>query len=727
MATSKPILNGVSVVFVDLDPTEAPPRFAIYAPDAGGRPAKKIGGFDGKTLTFDPGETGEIILGPDVENPASLLDPETLKRYRVAQILPQWRETGVVLGPDVYDRFRFRFTCVSGTVKKCRPWYWDVVAELPYAKAARLLPITADLQPHLHFPLRCTPLCDGKVEIYQRTCCCTWHCHPRLIIDRLRIILEQWPVPPIPDPGPLKELGNLRALSASPTSGLRRVAPRATTPAYSALPPQYLYEDLAALVRLDGAEAERYLVARPYLCHLLCSCTLKKIGETDLQPNGEFDFCYRTSLLDGLLARGCSRSYVYKVKQFINGAWVVVYDGIAAHNYFSTHNADLHVYDPRARVCSESPGNPPPNDGAAFVMLEHVGVFGTFHYNFPNQNGVSQVAALDADDGTYDTSYAPDCPWGGGLNLRLWFSPELEGTVAYYRLKAVRVNDAGVAVGAPQTLNAPVSWSKFVTVNGDIVLDSDLLGPNTVGPEAELYKVPYWSSPNRRYLASQFHQTWNTAQFADGKYLLLLEVFDAGGNRIKPNGATGPGAAKAFQFRRWASGTDTDPVAFADVAHVFWVDNTPVNSLHTEPNNGIVDLRQNGIPNTAECQFLVGSANDTLAIGLRAYHVHGVEHAGNGDTDSFMWTYAISWQRGLNGASGALGFAPSGGSDHTDVGETGAAVSSGSESFGTMLGDHTKCSFSVTLSVYAKHFTGSSRIQAYDYYETASFALEITP
>ena len=37
----------------------------------------------------------------------------------------------------------------------------------------------------------------------------------------------------------------------------------------------------------------------------------------------------------------------------------------------------------------------------------------------------------------------------------------------------------------------------------------------------------------------------------------------------------------------------------------------------------------------------------------------------------------------------------------------------------------TKCTFSVTLHVYAKHFTGSGRIPEYDYQETASFALEI--
>ena len=60
-----------------------------------------------------------------------------------------------------------------------------------------------------------------------------------------------------------------------------------------------------------------------------------------------------------------------------------------------------------------------------------------------------------------------------------------------------------------------------------------------------MFKVPYWSSPNHRYLSGKFHQVWNTPQtkFPDGKYLLVIEVFDAAGNRIKPNGAAGPGSA----------------------------------------------------------------------------------------------------------------------------------------------------------------------------------------
>jgi hypothetical protein len=142
-----------------------------------------------------------------------------------------------------------------------------------------------------------------------------------------------------------------------------------------------------------------------------------------------------------------------------------------------------------------------------------------------------------------------------------------------------------------------------------------------------------------------------------------------------------------------------------------------------------VDLRKNGIANTAECQFMTDAGSATFAIGFRAFHVHGVEHAGNGDDNSFMWHYGITWQRGLNGDTGTLGPAPSGGTNHTDVGETGGAVTSGSETFETMLTKNNvvlpKCTFSVTLHVYAKHYTGSGRIQSYDYRETASFALEI--
>ncbi len=730
--SEKPL--NLSVTFVGLKQGEQAPAFAVYQVDISGRAVEKLGGYDGKMLKFDPGTATSIAFGPDVEDYKSL-PMESLTGYRVAQKVDLWRNQGVVLPPEIWNRFHFLFQCVTGTVSKCRPWYWGLLDDIrlkpafQLAQVARIKPITAGLRPHIAFPLNCQTLCDGVVEVYERECCCRYFLIPDLLA-RLREILAVLPIPlpdPLPDPLPGRDPASFNPVSLR--AAARNIQQNRTPLKLAATPPQNLHQDYLALRSMPADAAQAYVLGRPYLYPLLCHCSLRKVGETPIQPGGRFDLCFLRAPYH-LSLEHCVTTYAYRIRQMINGVWHVVYDGLAAHQYFPAGSpANIHSYDPQARSCADGPGEPPPNDNRSFVMLEHVGSYGSFHFNFPAQTGVSQLGPLDANDGSYTTSYAPDCPWGSNLGLRLWFSPELEPIVKYYRLKVVATSDAGTPVGTPIVLDDSVTWDKFVTVAGDIVRAPEALGPVTVGSESNLFKAPYWSSPDHLYLSGQFHQVWNTAQsqFPDGKYMLLLEVFDGAGNRIKPNGASGPGTAKAFQFRRWASAVDTDPVPFADAAHVFWVDNTPVGG-------DIVDLRKNGVANTDECQFMTGTETSTFAIGFRAYHVHGVDHLGNGDADSFMWKYGISWQRGLNGSTGTLGPAPSGGNDHTDVGEAGLAVSSGSETFKTMLTktmtDGTqvvlpKCTFSVTLDVYAKHFTGSGRIQQYDYSETASFALEI--
>ncbi len=717
-----------AVTFAGLEAGQKAPDFAVYRLDAARRPLAKIGHFDGKALKFDATEVSSVAFGPDVED-FKTLPPESLVSYRLEQNFELWKKRGVVLGPDVWQRFQFQFACVSGTVQKCRPWFWrlldDVVlSPLPSViQAARVKPITAELAPHITFPIHCVPLCDGIVEVYERECCCHLIHIPDLL-DRLRDILDRLPVPipdPIPDPIPGPDpapFGGTRLAPRVLKTKARAIQKRAAID-LTAVPSEMLFQDYTALRALTADAAQAYVRERAYLYPIFCHCSLRKVGQTFLEPGGRFDLCYWR--VPHPHPGPCVRTYAYKVKQLINGVWTVVYDGVAAHEYFAAGSpAHIHSYSPQARPCGDGPGDPPANGGDPFVMLEHIGSFGTFHFNFPAQTGVSQVGALGLNAGTFTTSDMTDCPWGGALGLRLWFSPELESTVHYYRLKVVAVNDAGMPTGTPTVLNGSVTWDKFVDVPGDVVRAPETLGPATVGGENDLFKVPYWSSPNHRYLSGQYHQVWNTALFTDGQYMLLIEVFDVNGARIKPNGATGPGTAKPFQFRRWTSAAATDPVLFADAAHVFWIDNTPVVG-------DIVDLRKGGSANTSECQFMSGPGSTTFAIGFRAFHAHGVEHAGDGDDNSFMLRYGISWQRGLNGSVGSLGPAPAGGTNHTDVGETAGAVASGSETFANLLGAQTKCTFSVTLRVYAKHFTGSSRIQAYDYEETASFALEITP
>ena len=728
----------LGVTFVGLETDEQAPRIAAYQVDRSGRAVKKLGSLKDKKLNIDLGDTRSVAIGPDTEDFANL-PKQSLISYRVAQKADLWRDQGLVLPREIWDRFRVAFVCVSGNVRKCRPWFWDFLDDFrlapmyELAQVARIKPITAELTSHVLFPIRCAPMCDGIIEIYERTCCCRpIEIFP--ILERLREILEVLPLP-IPDPRPDPVPGPFPGPDPVPfTAQLMRAKARTIQKRkqpldFVALPPERLHQDYLALRNLPVDSARSYIDERPYLLPIFCSCSTRKVGETAIQPGGEFDFCYpRIPPRSGF----CFTMYGYKIKQIINGVPTVVYDGLAAHQYFSAGEpADIRVYNPNALVCADGPGDEPPSDGLLpFVMLEHVGSYGTFHFNFPPQNGVSRVRALDPDDGTYTPWYAPDCPWGGALGLRLWFSPALEPIVKYYRLKVVPVNDDGTPGGLPIVLNDSVSWDKLAEVGGDIRRVPELLGPNTVGTESNLFKVPYWSSPDHQYLSGQFHQVWNTpARSPDGRYMLLIEVFDQDGVRIQPNGAEGDFPQRAFQFRRWMSAMDTDPVPFADAAHVFWVDNTPVVG-------DIVDLRKNGEANRGECQFMTDTASATFGIGLRAFHVNGVEHAGDGDDNSFMASYGISWQRGLNGPTGTLGHAPApaGGTDHTDVGETTASVSSGTRTFEEMLtrtnSDGTttvlqKCTFSVTLSVHPKHFNGVGPISAYGYRETASFALEI--
>lgn len=169
------------VTFVGLAAGEQAPRFAAYQLNSAGRPVRKLGSYDGKTLKIDGGAVGSVAFGPDVEDFKDL-PKESLVSYRVAQKIDLWRKQGVVLPQDVWNRFHFLFACVSGTVRKCRPWFWDLIDDIrlrpmfELAQVPRIRPITVDLQPHLLFPVSCQPLCDGIVEIYERECCCP-HIH----------------------------------------------------------------------------------------------------------------------------------------------------------------------------------------------------------------------------------------------------------------------------------------------------------------------------------------------------------------------------------------------------------------------------------------------------------------------------------------------------------------------------------------------------------------------
>lgn len=68
MAKNNENLIDLPVTFVDLKADEQAPRFAAYQVDSAGRPVRKLGGYDGKALRMDLGDTRLVALGPDVED-----------------------------------------------------------------------------------------------------------------------------------------------------------------------------------------------------------------------------------------------------------------------------------------------------------------------------------------------------------------------------------------------------------------------------------------------------------------------------------------------------------------------------------------------------------------------------------------------------------------------------------------------------------------------------------
>lgn len=93
------------VTFAGLEAGEESPRIAAYQLDNSGRPVKKLGAHDGKTLKVDLSDARSIALGPDVED-FKTLPKESLVSYRVAQNRPLAR-AGHCLAARSLESFAF--------------------------------------------------------------------------------------------------------------------------------------------------------------------------------------------------------------------------------------------------------------------------------------------------------------------------------------------------------------------------------------------------------------------------------------------------------------------------------------------------------------------------------------------------------------------------------------------------------------------------------------------
>jgi hypothetical protein len=726
------------VVFAGAQPHEQTPQIAAYSLDTLGRVTGKIAVSTDGELDINRAKNAVIALGPDVEQTAGL-NPQGLVTLRLADQLATWEKTGEILIPSQWWRGWLGFTtCVSGNAYRCFP-----LLELASLRANAL-----GRQPII-FPERCEPLCNAIVEVLEYITCC-W---PFVVVDVPKVIGNlaafltaqpiMFPVPPQPDPGPLDASLVSRVDTAFGAGNLANTFVPSTT----------LAVHLETLRSLSAQDAVTYFEAHPILWPYWCTGSSSQLGETVLNPDGSFSYCYRYF---PFFRPNCRTSYFYKVKQLVNGTWTYVYDGAAAHQYFSADEV-ANLYTLTGQTCFQ-----PPALGNDYIALQAIGSTNTYDLNSNwngatgtgidlTQTGDTSMATLIQDAGLVVGSGAP---WATTLALLLNYDPALQSASPspyYYRLTAVQADATGnpMSGATPITLMTPISWSYFDTSTNPVTIASQSLGPVSpaiVNGNVGLYQIPYFGGGNPAWLGNQFHQYLDTTTLpnviadgpgiGNGQYLLILEVFDSSGNRLVPEIAT-PTATDTkadFNYIRLLDSTTTANVPFNSLTHVVWVDNRPVV--------GAIDyfMTSSGVQ---VCQFYKEKADTPFYVGFQAYHAVMCDAADSPKpSNSFMSSFDLTWQEGLAGTSGTLA---SGDDTNWGIGcvvGVANAISTATPpvatppfnvpavTFGEMLGTDpvthkplTTCSFALTLGVYPKHTNGSGTIWGYESIKTAALAL----
>lgn len=734
------------VTLVGAEAHEQTPGIAVYSVDARGKIGKKIAVVTKGQLDLSSDRNAVVAFGPDVED-ASKFDPKGFVTVRLADQLPIWeREKEILLPPNWWRGWLGFEICVSGNTYRCFPFFLDVDAFRVFGLGQPII-----------FPEICQPLCNATVEVWRSTTCC-WP-FPILevpkVIANLSAFLEANPVmfPAVPSPGPV-ERSVVSRVDAALGSG------KIST---SFVPDSSLALSLQTLEGLTAQDAATYFETHPSLWPFWCDTSSEYLGETAINPDGSFSFCYRYF---PFFLFECRTSYFYKVKQFVNGVWQYIYDGSAAHQYFSADDV-ANLYAQAGQLCYQPPVLPP---GTA--TLQQIGFIPAYDINShwvatpisgpdkgldQTQVGDGVMAALpqNAGLGTADGAPFTDTIW-----IMLNFDPGLKSVGAYYyRLSTVQADPSGsgkaISGATPQPILNAVAWNYQDDSVFPPMTKTLPLGPSALATPG-LFIIPYPGDRNWYGNADNsgfYHQTLNTAALANsiaggpgngnGQFLLILELFDSSGNRLVPTGTgTESGDVDAnFSFVRLIAPPPVTPPALTDsivnfpsLTHILWVDNRPVVA-------DIVNFQSSS--GTQVCQTLTAAASAQFTVGYQAYHAVMCDSSPSPTpATTFISSYAMSWEKGLAGGTGylveasenvmplpyippPLMNAPTNCPPGSNYVSTSAADNpqAPNNTFGNLLGEDTFCAFSITLSVQPKHTNGFSTIPAVT--NTAAVALSI--
>ncbi len=451
------------------------------------------------------------------------------------------------------------------------------------------------------------------------------------LLEKLKVI--PWPIPPIPDPGPLRlaeqiESPQLRSISSFSAGQQQSVTALAGVTAVSQI--RYQLANLSEIIKI-------------YLCDWLY---LWPFFRKDCLTTVEVDSEGRFS---AIIAYDCKDKpdLYFWVEQFHEGAWHTVYKpsiGCGTHwNYDCGSEIVLNL--PGAEACQEPPYDIPP--GVTLFVLPYA-IADTPIWGIPSgappapDGWVRPDGYVNYYHSGSSLGWLYNAPFGGTLNFihdDSYFIPSSD--IKYYRYSYRRANPGSPNTGANDPTWTPIAASlsrgyRMEYSDRFPTYESYPVGPVTVGSQSGLFEFKPQTPPVRptdpltvearewtRGNLGETAASWNTEIPAPplsadnttddaGDFEVKIELFDSAGNQVMPGAST-------FRFlARNADGTTTRLATSAEIAGgayvmLVHVDNNRVSANLPQPSIG-------GVAASDDCGFLRYEPGDLVHIRYLATH-----------------------------------------------------------------------------------------------------------
>lgn len=611
------------------------------------------------------------------------------------------------------------------------------------------------------------PVCRARVHICEvdRWPIIIWK-FPDDIIHKIRdeIIRIKWPVPPIPDPGPLRNMDTPFRVGAANTRLAKTAVATIKTESLQAtaasdqfsfglnsLKAQLISGNSAFHIRQELSES--FHLIYPYLCYwpwiwkYFTSCDEKAVVETDGQ--GRFDAVVKYNCF------GDKPDIYVWVEYFINGQWVTVYNpGRACHtlwNYTCGTDININIRDSRVPYCGR-----PDLIGEVCEIMSIGNASYTSHILQRSVSQTVQGVSFDAKGLTdFYLAGLPGIryvnPFGGTLNVVADFGSTLHSSgLTHYRCSYKKNSDADI----------PSNWAIFNDPLGREYEDDINDGVNPVFQQRKsfdlkdpsysgLYIIPHYEASLQPGIPAPagtlISRDWMSQDFViasivstnlqDGLYDFKFELYRI--NAGTPERVSVP--KSTFQVPNPDDTTTSLPLSNTLFNSVSYPDFHTADYLVNDPGvpSNALAFKMTFMVNNNDCKALIDNITVLNIDGTTADSDTECGFAPYADKATSKVEFSFEASHPENFAVFGFGVVRGNGNPCPDANTDGMVIGDSSNGYvlsggkyskevaaASLLGNCDQAAFSENLHVYALATDGSRRLQEYDDGKVAAFAIE---